>query len=122
MKLFRKLGFALIFGLIAAQAQAAPPLVNPVTFQSGSTFHLTPVDQNSVPIPVAQCSLAALPNNVTYVKDATGFVLSAATSGSGFLVQVSCTDGLNPVVKSPTFTISVTPPPYAVTAVGTVSP
>lgn len=99
-----------------------PPLVNPVSFQVGTSFHLTPVDQNGQPIPIAQCTFLQMPPQVTWVKDATGFVLSASATTNGPSVQISASDGVNPAVKSPFFTVTVTPAPYAVTAVGSVSP
>jgi hypothetical protein len=115
------IGVALLLGTMVA-AQAAPPLVNPVTIPLplGSTAHLTPVDQNGQPIPIGQCSLTSLPATIaTATKDVTGFVLTSVASGTAVGVRVDCTDGTTHVL-SPTFSVTVPNPPYAVTAVGTV--
>lgn len=122
MRIASAIAAAVTICSIAIGAQAAPPLVNPVSFQVGTTLHLTPVDQNAAPIPITQCTFLQMPPQVTWVKDATGFVLSAAMTTNGPSVQISCGDGVNPAVKSSFFAVTVTPAPYAVTAVGSTSP
>lgn len=99
------------------------PLVNPVTLASGGATHLTPVDQNGALIPIAQCTLQNLPATIaTSAKDATGFVITAVAPGSYAGVRVQWSDGVNPSVQSAAFSVTVLPPPPAVTAVGTTSP
>lgn len=99
-------------------------VVNPVNISFGGVVHITPVDQNNMPIPIAQCTLGvSLPASVaTWIKDATGFVLTAVAPGSYGGVRVTWTDGVNPSVQSNPFTVAVLPPPPAVTAVGTTTP
>lgn len=107
----------------AVSAMAAPPLVNPVTINVGTPVHLTPIDQDSNPIPIAQCTIVNLPATIaTFAKDSTGVVLTAAAPGSYAGVRIQCSDGVNPAVQSPAFTVTVPTPPYSVTAVGSTSP
>jgi hypothetical protein len=114
----------LALGASSSLAQAAPPLVDPVVVNIGTPVHLTPVDQNGSPIPIAQCSLnATLPLTIaTWVKDATGVVLTAVAVNKYPGVRWTCSDGLNPPVSSNAFTVTVPPPPYNVTAVGDTMP
>lgn len=97
-------------------------VVDPVTVLVGSTVHLTPVkDAALAPAPLAQCSLLGL--NVvyaTYVKDATGFLITGGVAGSIPGVKVRWTDGVNTVFSAP-FTVNVVLPP-AVSELGTTSP
>ncbi len=99
-------------------------VVSPITIPVGGTAHITPIDQNNMPIPIAQCTLGvSLPAPLaTWVKDVTGFVLTAVATGSYAGVKVQWSDGVNPSVQSIAFTVTVLPPPPAVTAVGTTSP
>lgn len=107
----------------AALAQAAPPLVNPVTLSVGASVHLTPIDQNSVPVPIVQCTLLNLPPaTATFVKDATGVILTGVAPASNGGVRWQCGDGVNPAVLSPGFFVTVVPAPYSVTAVGDTMP
>lgn len=112
--------------LLTSAAQAAPPLVNPVIVNIGTPVHLTPVDQNNQPIPIAQCSIPISSGiNAAYashIKDATGFVITGIAPGTSINVKISCTDGVNPAVLSSGFSVTVPAPPYAVTAVGSTSP
>lgn len=113
-------GALLLLGAVAAEA--APPLVNPLVIAFGGSAHLTPIDQSSNPIPIGQCTLQNLPTSLAISsKDATGFVVAAVASGSFVAVRISCTDGTT-TVNSSSFTVTVSPAPYAVTAVGSTSP
>jgi hypothetical protein len=108
--------------LLAPFAAQAAPLVNPVTVAAGGTVHLTPIDQNSMPISILECTLSGvLAPIATHVKDATGFVITGGSVGTLNSAKISCSNGGTPVV-SPTFTVTVTPAPYTVTQVGTTSP
>ncbi len=114
------LSAAFLLASISAQA-ACPVLAANVTVAAGMTAHVTPTDQNCAPIPINQCTFGVtLPSAVaTWTKDPTGFVITGvANSYAG--VRISCSDGVNPAVPSNAFTVTVTPPPYPVTAVGSV--
>lgn len=120
MKLAAAFGALLSFTALAAQA--APPLVSPVTIASGGSVHLTPIDQNSAPIPIAQCTIQNLPGTVATVSyDASGAVLAAVGAGLAPSVQWKCTDGTTSVLSA-FFSVKANPPPYAVTAVGDTMP
>lgn len=117
-------GAAILLAAISVQAHAVVPLVDPVTISGpiGSTKHLTPIDQNSAPIPIAQCTLTGLPTTIaTFVKDATGVALTSVGPGTSQVVRWSCTDGFT-TVTSLAFSVTVPNPPYAVTAVGDTTP
>lgn len=114
-------GAALALSLGVAQA-AAPPLVNPVTVPVGTSVHVTPIDQNSVPIvPASQCTLKTTTNapftNVSVAYDPAGVMLTGLQSGA-VQAYLSCANG-TATVNSLAFSITV---PWDVTAVGTTSP
>ncbi len=99
------------------------PIVDPVSLDYGSTTHITPIDQDSVAIPIAQCELLHLPAYLaTSTKDSTGFTLIAVAPGSYSGVQIEWSDGVNPSIRSAVFTVTVIPPTATVTAVGDTQP
>jgi hypothetical protein len=99
------------------------PIVNPVNIDYGDTAHLTPIDQDEAPIPIAQCEIIHLPTYLaTWVKGVTDFVLTAVAPGSYAGVQIEWSDGVNPAVRSAVFTVTVVPPEPAVTEIGDTSP
>jgi hypothetical protein len=114
----------------AAVAQAAPPLVDPVVVPLGGSVHLTPVDQNGVPIvPSNVCTIIGWPSAgglpatlVAVSYDATGAIITAVTPvGDSGLAQWKCVHGIT-VVPSVKFTVTVPPVPWSVTAVGHTIP
>ncbi len=115
-------GMVLIGSLTAAYAVV--PIVNPLTVNLGTPVHLTPIDQNSTPVPINQCTIVGFPSAgglptslVTVSYDATGGILTAVGTGSG-LAQWKCVNG-SAVVTSVQFTVTV---PWSVTAVGDTMP
>jgi hypothetical protein len=114
--------FALASLAMTAVAQAAVTVVNPVTVAVGATVHLTPVDQNSVPIPISECTIQAfVPSIVTVSYDATGAVLTGVAPGAGANAAywLCKAPGGSATVSSAPFTITV---PWSVTTVGDTSP
>lgn len=118
MKFF--LAGILIF-LGATAAQAAPPLVNPVTVGIGATVHLTPIDQTNAPIPIGFCTVVnVLPAMATITYDATGANITGIAAGSAPNAMWHCVNGAT-TVNSLQFTLTV-PAPWSVTAVGDTLP
>jgi hypothetical protein len=114
--------FALTSLAMTVVAQAAVPIVNPVTIAVGATVHLTPIDQNSVPIPISECTIQAFVASIVTVSyDSTGAILTGVAPGAGAsgAYWLCKAPGGSATVNSATFTITV---PWSVTAVGDTSP
>jgi hypothetical protein len=124
-KNMRKLIFTALSSLaMTAVAHAAVPVVNPVTVGVGATVHLTPVDQNSAPIPISECTIPVssfVASIVTVSYDSTGAILTGVAPGTGATGAFwQCkAPGGSATVNSATFNITV---PWSVTAVGDTSP
>lgn len=110
---------------VTTQAQAAPALIDPVIFPVGGSTHLTPVDQNGVPIvPSSLCKIIGWPapgnlpaTLLTVSYDEKGAILTGVTTtGASGLAQWQCVNGPT-IVSSKQFTITVAAPPWGVTAV-----
>lgn len=101
-------------------------VVNPVTVPVGSTVHLTPVDQNGNPIPIAQCTIVAAPGAplnpsiFTIAYDSTGANFTGVAPGSILCLWVAqAPNGGTTVVNSANFEVVV---PWDVTAVYDTQP
>lgn len=136
--MFHKTAIAVGFVLSAtgsAMAQAACPgllpLVATVSVAVGATVHVTPLDQNCSAIPNDLNNVITLLNTsglATWALDSSGpgLNITGVASGNMSNVKIQWKDqyplSVHPAITSAGFSIFVTAPPPAVTAIGSVSP
>lgn len=118
--------------LSAGAANAAPPLVNPVTVPIGGAVHLTPHTYDATGVEVAlagaTCTIIGWPSGgalpatlVTVSYDATGANIAAvSTTGGTVQAQWQCANA-GKTVFSTQFSVTV-PSPWTAVAVGDTSP
>jgi hypothetical protein len=112
----------------ACPSAGPPPVAGPLSVGMGAVLHITPIDQNCVPIPNDAnniISLVQVSGLATWALNAAGGVdVTGVAVGSMPTVQIRWHDQYttHPNVQSPIFTINVVAPAATVTAVGSTSP